>query len=369
MASRIRGGSGRAGHRGGEPQRVHGIARHRKRPHPVEQRAVPGANRIGREGDGLRIALSTLNVGRLSLPAVCAGAMKWCLKIAREWSRERVQWGRPLGEREAVAGKVAFIAATAYGLEAMLELASELADAGETDIRIEAALAKLYGSEMAWLVADDLVQIRGGRRFETAESLAARGERGVPAEQVLRDLRINRIFEGSTEIMHLMIAREAVDAHLSVAGNIIDPQADTRRKVKAAAKAGKFYARWLPTLATGKGQLPTAFTEFGPLAGHLRYDERASRRLARSTFYGMSRWQGRLEHKQRFLARIVDIGTELFAIHHRLRPGHSVTGRTIPPSNSPTRSAVRRGFGPSSGSISFGVTATTRRRVGPRRTE
>ena len=275
---------------------------------------VPAANRIGREGDGLRIALSTLNVGRLSLPAVCTGSMKWCLKIAREWSRERVQWGRPLGEHEAVAGKVAFIAATTYGLEAMLELASELADAGQTDIRIEAALAKLYGSEMAWLVADDLVQIRGGRGFETAESLAARGERGVPAEQVLRDLRINRIFEGSTEIMHLMIAREAVDAHLSVAGDIIDPQADTRRKVKAAAKAGKFYARWLPTLATGKGQLPTAFSEFGPLAGHLRYVERASRRLARSTFYGMSRWQGRLEHKQRFLARIVDIGTELFAM-------------------------------------------------------
>jgi len=275
---------------------------------------VPGANRIGREGDGLRIALSTLNVGRLSLPAVCTGAMKWCLKIAREWSRERVQWGRPLGEHEAVAGKVAFIAATTYGLEAMLDLASELADAGQTDIRIEAALAKLYGSEMAWLAADELVQIRGGRGFETAESLAARGERGVPAEQVLRDLRINRIFEGSTEIMHLMIAREAVDAHLSVAGDIIDPQADTRRKVKAAAKAGKFYARWLPTLATGKGQLPTSFTEFGPLAAHLRYVERASRRLARSTFYGMSRWQGRLEHKQRFLARIVDIGAELFAM-------------------------------------------------------
>jgi alkylation response protein AidB-like acyl-CoA dehydrogenase len=275
---------------------------------------VPAANRIGREGDGLRIALSTLNVGRLSLPATCTGSVKWCLKIAREWSLAREQWGRPIGEHEAVAGKVAFIAATAYGLEAMLELASELADAGRTDIRIEAALAKLYGSEMAWLVADELVQIRGGRGFETAESLAARGERGVPAEQVLRDLRINRIFEGSTEIMHLMIAREAVDAHLAVAGDIIDPQADPRRKARAAAKAGKFYARWLPTLVAGKGQLPTSFTEFGPLAGHLRYAERASRRLARSTFYAMSRWQGRLEHKQRFLGRIVDIGAELFAM-------------------------------------------------------
>ena len=275
---------------------------------------VPGANRIGNEGEGLKVALSTLNVGRLSLPAVCAGSAKWCLKIAREWSRERVQWGRPVGEHEAVSGKIAFIAATAYGLEAMLELSSELADAGAHDIRIEAALAKLYGSEMGWLIADELVQIRGGRGFETAESLAARGERGVPAEQVLRDMRINRIFEGSTEIMHLLIAREAVDAHLSVAGDIIDPDADLKQKAKAATEAGKFYARWLPTLVAGKGQLPTSFREFGPLANHLRYVERASRRLARSTFYGMSRWQGKLEHKQRFLGRIVDIGAELFAM-------------------------------------------------------
>ena len=275
---------------------------------------VPAANLIGREGEGLKIALSTLNVGRLSLPALCTGSAKWCLKIAREWSGVRVQWGRPVGEHEAVAGKVAFIAATAYGLEAMLDLATELADAGRTDIRIEAALAKLYGSEMAWLIADELVQIRGGRGYETAESLAARGERGVPAEQILRDLRINRIFEGSTEIMHLLIAREAVDTHLAVAGDIIDPEADPRSKARAAAKAGKFYARWLPTLVTGKGQLPTSFTEFGPLAEHLRYVERAGRRLARSTFYAMSRWQGKLEHKQRFLGRIVDIGAELFAM-------------------------------------------------------
>jgi alkylation response protein AidB-like acyl-CoA dehydrogenase len=275
---------------------------------------VPAANRIGEEGDGLKIALSTLNVGRLSLPATCCGTAKWCLKIAREWSRERVQWGKPVGEHDAVAGKVAFIAATAYGMEAMVELAGELADAGRTDIRIEAALAKLYSSEMTWLIADELVQIRGGRGFETAESLAARGERGVPAERVLRDMRINRIFEGSTEIMHLFIAREAVDVHLNVAGDIIDPDADIRRKARAAANAGQFYARWLPTLLAGKGQFPTSFGQFGPLGTHLRYVERASRRLARSTFYGMSRWQGRLERKQRFLGRIVDIGAELFAM-------------------------------------------------------
>lgn len=178
---------------------------------------VPAGNRIGPEGAGLKIALTTLNTGRLSLPAMCVGAGKWCLKIAREWSAVREQWGAPIAKHEAVGSKIAFIAATTFALEAVLDLSSQMADENRNDIRIEAALAKLYGSEMAWLMADELVQIRGGRGFETAESLAARGERAVPAEQILRDLRINRIFEGSTEIMHLLIAREAVDAHLSVA--------------------------------------------------------------------------------------------------------------------------------------------------------
>src|SRR5207249_7020122 len=174
-----------------------------------------------------------------------------------------------------------------YGMEAMLELCCMLADDERNDIRIEAALLKLYASELAWLIADELVQIRGGRGYESAESLAARGERPIPAEQILRDLRINRIFEGSTEIMHLFIAREAVDAHLSVAGAIIDPDVAVGVKARAAVKAGGFYARWLPTLVVGRGQAPAAYAEFGPLARHLRRVERGSRKLARETFYAM----------------------------------------------------------------------------------
>ncbi|MFE5332417.1 acyl-CoA dehydrogenase family protein [Embleya sp. NPDC056575] len=280
---------------------------------------VPAANRIGAEGAGLKIALTTLNTGRLSLPAMCAGAAKWSLKVAREWAGEREQWGRPIAAHEAVAGKIAYIAANAFALEAVLELTARMADEDRRDIRIEAALAKLYSSEVGWLVSDELVQIRGGRGYETAASLRARGERGVPAEQMLRDMRINRIFEGSTEIMHLLIAREAVDAHLAVAGDIIDPDADLKAKGKAAADAGVFYAKWLPKLVAGKGQVPTSYREFAPaglpsLAAHLRFVERTSRRLARSTFYGMARWQGAMERKQGFLGRIVDIGAELFAM-------------------------------------------------------
>src|SRR6201991_1431089 len=280
----------------------------------LENVFVPAENLIGKEGWGLKIALSTLNTGRLALPAICVGQSKWATKIAREWSNERVQWGRPVGKHDAVAQKNAFIAASAFGLEAMLDVASRLADENRNDVRFEAAIAKLYGSELGWKVLDELVQVRGGRGYETAESLKARGEKPVPAEMMLRDMRINRIFEGSTEIMHLLIAREAVDQHLQAAGDVLDAETPLSAKAKSAAGAGAFYAKWLPKLAVGEGTKPGSYGEFGELATHLRYAERASRRLARSTFYAMGRWQAKLEQRQSFLGRIVDIGAELFAI-------------------------------------------------------
>ncbi|MFI2566419.1 acyl-CoA dehydrogenase family protein [Paenarthrobacter sp. NPDC018779] len=275
---------------------------------------VPAANRLGREGQGLKIALTTLNTGRLSIPGLCVAAGKWSLKIAREWSNARTQWGRPVGQHEAVGKKIAFIAATTFALEAVFELSAEMADAGARDIRIEAALAKLWSTELSCRIADELVQIRGGRGFETADSLEARGERAVGAEQLLRDLRINRIFEGSSEIMKLLIAREAVDAHLSAAGDLASADASLQDKARAAVGASGFYARWLPKLVAGAGMDPRSYAEFGRLAKQLRFVERSSRRLARQTFYGMGRWQAKLEHKQAFLGRIVDIGAELFAM-------------------------------------------------------
>ena len=290
----------------------------------LENVFVPKANLIGREGQGLKIALSTLNTGRLALPAICVGQSKWATKIAREWAGERVQWGRPVGKHDAVAQKIAFIAASAFGLEAMLDVASRLADEKRNDIRIEAAIAKLYGSELGWTVLDELVQVRGGRGYETAESLKARGEKPIPVEQALRDMRINRIFEGSTEIMHLLIAREAVDRHLQVAGDVLDAETPLGAKAKSAAGAGAFYAKWLPKLAVGEGTKPGSYGEFGELATHLRYAERGSRKLARSTFWAMGRFQAKLEQRQTLLGRIVDIGAELFAISAAVVYAHTV---------------------------------------------
>jgi alkylation response protein AidB-like acyl-CoA dehydrogenase len=275
---------------------------------------VPAENVIGGEGLGLKIALATLNTGRLSLPAICAAMTKYALRISRQWAGERRQWGQPIGKHDPVAQHLGFVAGTAFGLEAVVDVSSRLADDKRNDFRIEAALAKLYGSELGWRAIDTMIQIRGGRGYETAESLQARGEKPVPAEQLLRDMRINRIFEGSTEIMHLLIAREAVDQHLQATGSVLDPQTAIADKLRDAVKAGGFYASWFPKLAVGEGQNPSAFAEFGPLAGHLRYVERGSRKLARSTFYLMGRHQAKLEHKGHLLGRIVDIGAELYAI-------------------------------------------------------
>jgi len=276
---------------------------------------VPAANLVGGEGRGLKVALATLNVGRLALPASCTGQSKWALGVIREWANERVQWGQPIGRHDAIAQKIAFVAATAYALDAVLEMSSGLADDKRNDVRIEAALAKLWSSEMGWLIADELVQIRGGRGYETAASLAARGEKPIPVEQNLRDMRINRVVEGSSEIMRLLIAREAVDQHLSVAGALVEPDVPTRDKLRAARRAAGYYATWLPKLTVGEGLHPSAYTQqVGRLAPHLRFVERASRKLAGATFYGMARWQGRLEHRQAFLGRVVDIGCELYAM-------------------------------------------------------
>ena len=135
---------------------------------------VPSENLIGREGHGLKIALTTLNTGRLSVPGMVTGTAKWATKVARQYGNRRVQWGKPVGQHDAVAQRIAFIAATAFGLESIVDVTSRMADDQRNDIRIEAALAKLYASELGWRMADELVQVFGGRGYETADSLRAR---------------------------------------------------------------------------------------------------------------------------------------------------------------------------------------------------
>jgi len=274
---------------------------------------VPKDNLLGGEGRGLKLALVTLNTGRLTLPATCAASGKWCLQAARTFAAERVQWGRPVGHHEAVAQMLADMAARTYAMEAIADLGALLGDAGRSDIRLEAAIAKLWNSDVAWEVCDAALQVKGGRGYETARSLASRGEAPVPIEQLLRDLRINRIFEGTNQVMRLFIAREALDQHLKVAADAVMPGVPLGRRLAGFVRAGLYYARWYPAQWFGWGRWPQ-YAEFGALADHVRWVSRTARRLARQQFHLMVRYGPALERKQAQLFRCVDIGAELFAM-------------------------------------------------------
>lgn len=274
---------------------------------------IPVENRLLEEGRGLKLALVTLNTGRLGIPVTCAASGKWCLQVVREWANVRKQWGAPIGKHEAVAHMISSIASDTYAMQAVAELGVALADSGKFDIRLEAAIGKLFNSEVGWRVVDQTMQIRGGRGYETAESLEARGEAPIAVERMLRSMRINRIFEGSSEIMRLFIAREAVDPHLKKAGAVADPDAAMGDKAKDAVGLGVHMAGWIGQNLVGWSRKPS-YGKYGKLSGHIAFADRTSHRLARGIAMAMARYGPKLERRQAVLFRLVDIGSELYAM-------------------------------------------------------
>jgi len=275
---------------------------------------VPRENILLGEGKGLRVALTTLNTGRLTLPAACIGLSKRCLDISTRWAATREQWGAPIGRHAFIADKLARMAADTFAMESMTLYAASLVNKDKhADVRLEAALCKLWGTEAAWRIVNDTMQIRGGRGYETADSLRARGEEPEPIERFMRDCRINTIFEGSSEIMRLFIAREALDPHLKVAGASLNTKLPMRVRLSAAMKAAAFYAGWYPKLFVPRF-LSSNTKIAARLRSHLRFAERTSRKLARSLFHAMVRLGPKLERQQLVLGRFVDIAAELFAI-------------------------------------------------------
>jgi len=206
------------------------------------------------------------------------------------------------------------MAANTFALEGLVYYISSLVDKDKNaDVRLEAAIGKLWGSERAWEIINDTMQMRGGRGYETAGSLHARGELAEPVERFFRDARINTIFEGSSEIMRLFIAREALDPHLKVGAEAVNASLPMKQRVRAALRAAKFYSVWLPVK-----YVPRSVEGAENLHPALRKEminvEHLSRKLARRLFFAMAINGPALEKKQVLLGRFVDIGSELFVL-------------------------------------------------------
>lgn len=273
---------------------------------------IPKENLIHEKGKGLKVALVTLNTGRLALPSSIVGVTQKMLEIARLWSRERVQWGKPIYKHEAIAHKISDIAVNTFAIDAVSDIATVLYE-NHQDIRLEAAVAKLFCTEVGWENIDALLQIRGGRGYETADSLKERGEANIPVERMMRDFRINRIFEGTTEIMHLFIAREAVDQHLKISKVMLDKHAGLSKKIMALPKIFTFYFFWYFKLWISC-IFGSHYFKYHKFSRHLRFINRSTKKLARELFYGMLIYGPGLQNKQAFLFRIVDIAVELYTM-------------------------------------------------------
>ena len=288
---------------------------------------IPVENRLSDEGRGLAMALATVNVGRLTLPAASLGCAKQCLSIVRRWGKSRIQWGQPVGLHEPGREKIAYIAATTFALEAITLLTSNWQDQGKTDIRIEAAMAKMFASESLWKMVDMTMQLRGGRGYEKARSLKVRGEPPYAVERMMRDIRINLILEGSSEIMRLFLAREAMDPHLKRLNVLLNPKTRGLEKVGGAFKILGHYALWYPKQMI-QGIMPSSHGEMKELSPYFSYVERNSHKLARTLFYYMAGYQQKLEKRQMILGRLMDIGTDLFVMSAACSYAISLTQET-----------------------------------------
>lgn len=273
---------------------------------------VPRENIILGEGEGLKLALMTLNTGRLTLPAASTGISKWCLRVSRQWSLERRQWGASIGEHESIALKLGYMASHTFAMDALNWLTSAMADDKNKDIRLEAAIAKYFCTHHSWRIADETLQIRGGQGYETQASLKARGQHDWPVERVLRDVRINLVIEGTSEIMHLFIAREALDPHLDRIKTLLSPKTSAAQKLTAALRALRYYFFWYPrTWLPFETHVPDMDNRLKPYSAYIQH---TSRRLGRAIFHAMLQHRKKLEAKQAILNRIVDTGVELFVM-------------------------------------------------------
>lgn len=268
---------------------------------------VPVENRLGEEGTGLRRALESLTVGRLSLPAACLGSLKQCLWFARLRAQQRVQYDRPIGEHTDIGSKIVLMAARVLALEALVTITGIWADAKE-DIRLESATAKIVATE--WLLESllDLFRIYGGRAFETPDSLRLRGEIPVPIERMIRDALINVIWEGTNGILTLWIGREGLAEYFQQGNAFL--QGQIKDMLRAAPFFAKVVGRSFNVLADDgkRGAAKAPFTAWE------HFVSEKSRALAQRTLLVAVRHRQGLVVKQLLMKRLIKAGMDLFSL-------------------------------------------------------
>lgn len=157
---------------------------------------VPADAVIGGEGNGFKVAMSVLNTGRTGLGGGCVGGMKQMISSAARQAKERKQFGKSISEFGLIKEKIAAMTVDAFAAESVVYMVAHYIDSGFEDYSVEAAISKIFATEGLWRVTDEALQIAGGNGFM----------REFPYERTMRDSRINRIFEGTNEILRLYVA-------------------------------------------------------------------------------------------------------------------------------------------------------------------
>jgi alkylation response protein AidB-like acyl-CoA dehydrogenase len=276
---------------------------------------IPTENVIGEIGRGLKYALTILNVGRaISIPAICLGMAKQAWQPTLDRANQRLTFQKPLSTRQTQRMRLGRMASNLFAMEALATTVWRMADQHNYDVRIEAAIAKLFCSEKTIQLLKDAQILFGGMGYETTESKRLRGEPAFGIEQLVRDAEMYRIGEGATDILRPFVAREGLNMHLERAGQLFDGQATGGRRLTELRQLLKFYVPWYRSQWTGR-RLPSRFEFHHPkVRSQLHFVERASRRLARTFFYAMLLHRQALRDDQGRQNRIEMVGEDLLAI-------------------------------------------------------
>ncbi len=259
---------------------------------------VPAENVLGQVGRGFAVAVNVLNGGRLTLAAGCTGGTKHIFAEMTKYAEQRIQFGKPLADFEITQRKLSSIASEIYASDSMLGVLANLATEDDSDWSLEAAIAKVFASELVWRAADEMVQIAGGRGFV----------KPYPYERFLRDTRINRIFEGANEVLRLFIALNGIQ---TLSGHLKEVSIALREPIKHLGLLSEVAAARVRNVFGATATLDVALDP--RLSSHKEYLERHVAELRSAAEHAVIKYRGEIVDRQLVVERLSNMAIELFA--------------------------------------------------------